>query len=41
MSKLKDTAIKAAQAAGELILQRLGDVGKIEYKGAFNLVTEG
>jgi myo-inositol-1(or 4)-monophosphatase len=40
MTKLKDIAIKAARAAGELILARLGDVGKIEYKGAFNLVTE-
>jgi len=40
MTKLKDTAIKAARAAGELILQRLGDVGKIEYKGVFNLVTD-
>src|SRR5271154_1519318 len=40
MSKLKDIAIKAARAAGELILQRLGDAGKIEYKGVFNLVTD-
>lgn len=40
MSKVKDTAIKAAHAAGELMLQRLGDIGKINYKDAFNLVTD-
>ncbi len=40
MTKLKDTAMKAARAAGKLILERLGDVGKIEYKGVFNLVTD-
>lgn len=40
MNKEKDIAIKAARSAGALILERLGDVGKIQYKGAFNLVTD-
>ena len=40
MTKLRDKAIEAARAAGSLILERLGDVGKIEYKGVFNLVTD-
>ncbi len=40
MTKEREVAIKAARAAGELILKRVGDVGKIDYKGAFNLVTE-
>ena len=40
MTKEREIAIKAARAAGQLILERVGAVGKIDYKGAFNLVTE-
>lgn len=40
MSKAKETAIKAAEAAGKLMIERLGAIGKIDYKGVANLVTD-
>ncbi len=40
LSKVKETAIKAAKAAGKLMLERLGAIGKIDYKGVANLVTD-
>ncbi len=40
MDKTKEVAVRAARAAGQLMLERVGDIGKIDYKGAFNLVTD-
>jgi myo-inositol-1(or 4)-monophosphatase len=36
----RNTAFKAALEAGRLIASRLGDVQKVDYKSAFNLVTD-
>ena len=35
-----ETAVKAAKRAGALLKDNLGRAGKIEYKGAVNIVTE-
>ncbi len=37
---IKDTAVNAAKAAGLLLRERLGNAGRIDYKGAVNIVTE-
>lgn len=38
--KIIETAVEAAQRAGALLKEHLGRAGKIEYKGAVNIVTE-
>lgn len=40
VSKAKKTAFRAAQEAGKFIKQRLGNIKRIDYKGAFNIVTD-
>ena len=40
MDQLLETAIKAAKEAGKIQLERRGHIGKIDYKGDINLVTE-
>lgn len=37
---IKDTAIGAAKAAGELLKGHLGRAGRVEFKGAVDIVTE-
>lgn len=37
---IKNTAVEAARKAGLLLKENLGRAGKIEYKGAVNIVTE-
>lgn len=39
-SKAKLTAVEAARKAGKLIKERVGNIDRIDYKGAFNLVTD-
>src|SRR5580700_4943612 len=36
----KETAVKAALAAGQLIRERVGHIKRIDYKSAFNIVTD-
>ncbi|MBI5971541.1 MAG: inositol monophosphatase [Deltaproteobacteria bacterium] len=38
--EIKNLAISAAQKAGRLLKERLGDSGRIEFKGAVDIVTE-
>src|SRR4051812_35215432 len=40
MENVRQVAIKAAREAGAIHLERLGKVKTIDYKSAFNLVTE-
>ncbi len=40
MEKTTETAIKAAREAGSLMRERLGKIRDIDYKGAFNIVTD-
>jgi myo-inositol-1(or 4)-monophosphatase len=40
LKRERNTAIKAAREAGKLILSKLGEAKKIDYKSAFNLVTD-
>jgi myo-inositol-1(or 4)-monophosphatase len=40
MEKVTETAIKAARAAGALMRERLGKIKNVDYKGAFNIVTD-
>ncbi len=40
VNRLRQTAVRAAKEAGALLNKRLGDVGNIDYKGAFNIVTD-
>ncbi|MBX9686944.1 MAG: inositol monophosphatase [Candidatus Obscuribacterales bacterium] len=37
---VRSTALQAAQAAGAILKEKLGKLSSIDYKGAFNLVTE-
>jgi myo-inositol-1(or 4)-monophosphatase len=39
-TKTKDTAVRAALKAGSFIKERLGHIKRIDYKGAFNIVTD-
>ncbi len=39
-SKDKQVAIKAALEAGKFIKERLGNISRIDYKSAFNIVTD-
>jgi myo-inositol-1(or 4)-monophosphatase len=40
MEKVTETAIRAAREAGSLMRERLGKIRDIDYKGAFNIVTD-
>jgi myo-inositol-1(or 4)-monophosphatase len=40
ISKAKNTAFNAALEAGKYIKERLGNIKQIDYKGAFNIVTD-
>lgn len=40
MEKVTETAINAARKAGALMKERLGKIKNIDYKGAFNIVTD-
>ena len=40
MEKVTEVAIKAARQAGSLLKERLGNIKNIDYKGAFNIVTD-
>lgn len=40
MERIKETALRAAREAGALLRERLGKVKNIDYKGAFNIVTD-
>jgi myo-inositol-1(or 4)-monophosphatase len=40
MKEYKDLAIKAAQAAGEILMDHLNRGVKVGYKGKFNVITE-
>lgn len=40
VQKAKETAVNAALKAGEYIRERVGHIKRIDYKGAFNLVTD-
>lgn len=37
---IKECAVKAARKAGRMLAEHLGKAGKVEYKGAVDLVTE-
>ncbi|HEY9712132.1 MAG TPA: inositol monophosphatase family protein [Chroococcales cyanobacterium] len=39
-NKARETAVKAALDAGKYILKRLGQIERIDYKSAFNIVTD-
>jgi myo-inositol-1(or 4)-monophosphatase len=39
-AKAKETAIDAATKAGKFIKERVGNFDRIDYKSAFNLVTD-
>lgn len=40
MDKVKNTAFKAAHEAGKLLKERLGNIKQVDYKSAFNIVTD-
>lgn len=40
MDKVKKTAFKAAAEAGQLLKERLGNIRQVDYKSAFNIVTD-
>ncbi|MBX9770146.1 MAG: inositol monophosphatase [Candidatus Obscuribacterales bacterium] len=40
MENIKKTAFKAASVAGELLKERLGNIKQVDYKSAFNIVTD-
>jgi len=40
LDRIREVTFKAAREAGSLLRQRLGKVRSIDYKGAFNLVTD-
>lgn len=40
MEQVRQTARKAAYAAGEILKQKLGNIEKLDYKSAFNIVTD-
>jgi myo-inositol-1(or 4)-monophosphatase len=40
MTKLKETAFKAARQAGSLLMERVGKIKSVDYKSAFNIVTD-
>jgi myo-inositol-1(or 4)-monophosphatase len=40
LTKAKETAIQAATEAGKYIKERLGHIKRIDYKSAFNIVTD-
>lgn len=40
MDNVRETAIRAARQAGSLLKERLGNIRNIDYKGAFNIVTD-
>jgi myo-inositol-1(or 4)-monophosphatase len=40
LKREKETAFRAALEAGRLIATRRGDIKSVDYKGAFNLVTD-
>ncbi len=40
MDKVKNTAFKAAQEAGKLLKERMGNIKQVDYKSAFNIVTD-
>lgn len=40
LDRIKDTAIQAAREAGAVLIRRLGNIAAIDYKSAFNLVTD-
>lgn len=37
---VRATALKAAEAAGNILREKIGKLGNIDYKSAFNIVTE-
>lgn len=40
LERARQTASRAAQQAGALLRERLGNIRNIDYKGAFNIVTD-
>src|ERR1700733_11350866 len=40
LTKAKETAFRAATEAGKFIKERLGHIKRIDYKSAFNIVTD-
>ena len=40
MDRIRETAFKAARQAGNLLKERVGRIKNIDYKGAFNIVTD-
>jgi myo-inositol-1(or 4)-monophosphatase len=40
LERARQTAFRAAQQAGALLRERLGKIRNIDYKGAFNIVTD-
>lgn len=40
MEKIRETALQAALASGEILKSRYGKVASIDYKSAFNIVTD-
>ncbi|MBY0547510.1 MAG: inositol monophosphatase [Candidatus Obscuribacterales bacterium] len=40
LQKVKDTALKAARAAGAIQKERCGKIQSLDYKSAFNIVTD-
>lgn len=40
MDKIRETAFKAAKEAGAILRERMGNIKNIDYKGAFNIVTD-
>lgn len=40
LTRAKNTAFRAAQKAGAYIKERLGQIKRIDYKSAFNIVTD-
>jgi myo-inositol-1(or 4)-monophosphatase len=40
VEKIKEVAFEAARRAGDILRQGLGNIKNIDYKGAFNLVTD-
>lgn len=37
---VRKTALKAAEAAGKIMKEKVGKLSRLDYKGAFNIVTE-
>lgn len=40
LEKVRDVALKAADAAGTILKEKLGKLNRLDYKSAFNIVTE-